>query len=122
MNNYIDEIIKGIYENDKLGFDREKAPLISNYQKKLINSGWMHVVNGITTNYLISIDSPREPLKDSLRRMKNDFETRICPRRKIEFFRAYDVFGRRIPYPLKNKLWREFENVAVVAVYVKDGE
>lgn len=122
MNNYIEGLVEGIHRGDKIGFEREKAPLISNYQRRLMNFGWIHVINENVKDYIMEHDHPREPLKNSLRRIKDDFEKKFCHNKKVEFFRAYDIFGERIPYPVKIEFLEGFENIAMVGIYVKDRE
>ena len=67
------------------------------------------------------MDIKHEPLKDSLERMKKDYETRICPGRRIEFFKAHNKDGESIPYPyiIEHPPFQGDE-VAVVAVYSKE--
>jgi|TARA_Y100000034_G_C6787515_1_gene352357 hypothetical protein len=115
-----DEFLERFYGNDKEGLKRAKNPIISDYQQRLIDGGWKFITNEIATNYHIGLDLPSEPLKVSLRRMKEDFETRICPGKRIQFFRPYNTSGERILRPSRDKFFRK--DVVMVAVYAKDRE
>ena len=96
---------------------------ISSYQKRLIDSGWIFSTNEIVTNYHLGTDYPgEEPLRTSFKRLREDCKG-IYPRKRVEFFRAYNTSGERIPCPYKEKPWEGSEkDVSVVAIYVKDLE
>ena len=93
-------------------------PIKSDYQLALERNGWKFVGNEIATNYHIGLDSPTEPLKKSLERMKKDYETRICPGKIIGFFRAHNTSGERMPSTERFEFFGK--SAATVAVYVRD--
>jgi len=105
--------------------DRETArrffdPVKSDYQLALEAKGWEFVGNEIVTNYHIGLDLEIEPHKNSLRRMMDDYKTRLYPNKQVGFFRAHNTSSERLP-PTE---FFEFFGVHVraVAIYVRDKE
>ena len=93
-------------------------PIKSKYQLALETKGWEYVGNEIATNYHIGLDLPTEPLKVSLRRMREDYETRLYLGKQIGFFRAHFTSGERMPSTEFIEFFRK--PVRFVAVYVRD--
>jgi len=117
-----DERFISVLCGDEESTERFFNPIKSDYQLNLERAGWEHVSNEIATNYHIGMDLPTEPIRDSLERMREDYETRICPGKRVGFFRAHDTSGERIPYPEKvPEIWKLFSKyVEIVAIYVRD--
>tara|TARA_Y100000310_G_scaffold167546_2_gene167443 strand:+ start:75127 stop:75537 length:411 start_codon:yes stop_codon:yes gene_type:complete len=99
---------------------RFSDPIKSDYQSELEKNGWVLLGNEIATNYHIGLDLHTEPIKISLRRMKEDYETRICPGQRVGFFRAHNTSGERIPSVEMDDFFGK--HVRIVAVYVRDLE
>ncbi len=102
-----------------VGRDLAQRFVKSQQQKRLEERGWEFITNEIVTNYLLGIDyNGEERLKDSLKRMKEDYQ-RQHPGRRIGIFRAYNSDGERISCPVERDFRFMKRKVTIAGIYVR---